>query len=120
MLSPLKLHQRRKERQRYKLRTVSSDRLRLSGHRTSQHMYAQIIDDSKACTLLAFSTLSAPARSTLKGGGNKDAAAFVGANIAKLALEKGITKVVFDRSGLLYHGRVKVLADAAREHGLIF
>jgi large subunit ribosomal protein L18 len=82
-------------------------------------MYAQIIDDSKALTLVAASTLGVEARE-LKNGGNKAAAAFVGELIAKKAIEKDIKTVVFDRSGFLYHGRIKALADSAREHGLVF
>jgi large subunit ribosomal protein L18 len=82
-------------------------------------VYAQIIDDTKSVTLVAASTLSIEARE-LKNGGNKDAAAFVGGLIAKKAQEKNIQTVVFDRSGFLYHGRIKALADSARAHGLVF
>lgn len=119
MLSSSQLRLRRKNRQRTKIRRVIGDRYRLCVHRTGRHMYAQIIDDSKSITLVAASTLSAEARDT-KNGGNKAAAALVGELIAKKAKEKNISNVVFDRSGFLYHGRIKALADSAREHGLIF
>jgi len=82
-------------------------------------MYAQIIDDVKSQTIAAASTLSSDGKK-LKNGGNKDAAIFVGKKIAEEAAKKGITSVVFDRSGFLYHGRIKALADSARENGLKF
>lgn len=113
------LRQKRKDRQRTKLKKISPDRLRLTVHRTNKHMYAQIIDDVKAETLVASSTLSEAAKD-LKSGANKEAAALVGKLIAEKALKKGITEVAFDRSGFLYHGRIKMLAEAAREHGLKF
>jgi large subunit ribosomal protein L18 len=113
------LRQRRKDRQRTKIKKVSSDRLRLSVHRTNKHMYAQIIDDSKSETLVSASTVVKAAKS-IKTGGNKEAAAFVGKIIAEEAVKKGITEVVFDRSGFLYHGRIRALAETAREHGLKF
>jgi large subunit ribosomal protein L18 len=93
--------------------------LRLCVNRTNQHTYAQIIDDAKAITLVAASTLE-ETLSTLKNGSNKEAASLVGKLIAEKAIEKGIKKVVFDRSGFLYHGRIKALADGARQHGLEF
>lgn len=91
---------------------------RLCVYRSAKHMYAQIIDDTKGCTLAAASTLDP----SLKGiyGGNKEAAKKVGQLLAAKALEKGIKQVVFDRGGLLYHGRVAALADGAREGGLEF
>lgn len=82
-------------------------------------MYAQIIDDSQGKTLTAASTLSAEARE-IKNGGNKAAATFVGKLIAEKAKKLNISEVVFDRSGFLYHGRIKALADSARENGLVF
>ena len=118
MLSSSELRARRKSRQRYKIKKTSAGKLRLCVHRTNQHMYAQIIDDKTSSTILAASTLNAPA--DLKNGGNKKAAVFVGELIAKLAKEKGVEEVVFDRSGFLYHGRVRALADSARAHGLKF
>ncbi len=120
MAASLQLRQRRKERQRFKIKKVSPDRPRLSVHRTNNHMYAQIIDDLKSETLVAASTTGKKTSEIVKNGGNKEAAALVGQLIAKAAVKKGITEVVFDRSGFLYHGRIKALADAAREHGLKF
>jgi large subunit ribosomal protein L18 len=121
MLSSTQLRLRRKARQRHKIRqTATTGRMRLCVHRTNLHTYAQIIDDVNAKTLITVSTLTKEARSALKNGGNKEAAIYVGQVIAKAAAEKGITEVVFDRSGFLYHGRIKALADSAREHGLKF
>ena len=114
-------HQRRKSRIRHKLREVSKpSRLRLCVNRTNQHTYAQIIDDVKAVTIVAASTLEAGIREQLKNGSNKDAAMAVGKKIAEKALSQGIKEIVFDRSGFLYHGRIKALADSARENGLVF
>ena len=91
-------------------------RPRLNVYRSLNHIYAQIIDDAKGETLLSASTLSAK----VKAGGNVAAAKEVGKMVAERAIEKGIKKVVFDRGGYLYHGRIKALADAAREAGLEF
>jgi large subunit ribosomal protein L18 len=91
-------------------------RPRLNVYRSLNHIYAQIIDDAKGETILSASTLSAK----LKAGGNVAAAKEVGKLVAERAIEKGIKKVVFDRGGYLYHGRIKALADAAREAGLEF
>lgn len=111
---------RRKKRVRKKVRGTS-ERVRLCVFRSSRYIYAQIIDDSTGRTLVEASSLSkgldAEAR---RNGGNKNGAAFVGAAIAARAVEKDIKRVVFDRNGFLYHGRVKALSDAAREHGLEF
>ncbi len=96
------------------------DRPRLCVYKSLKHMYAQIIDDTKGHTLVAASTLDPELRNQLKSTGNKEAAAAVGRLIAQRALEKGIRKVVFDRGGFRYHGRVAALADAAREAGLEF
>lgn len=115
-----KSHERRKQRIRTKLRKVSAGRLRLTVYRSHCHIYAQIIDDEKAATLATASTIDKDIKKTLKSGSNKDAAIAVGRLIAKRAVEAGIKDVYFDRSGYLYHGRVKALADAAREHGLSF
>ncbi len=95
-------------------------RPRLAVFRSLNHMYAQLIDDTSQVTLAAASTLEADLRSRLKSGGNVEAAAEVGKLIGKRAQEKGIEQVVFDRGGFLYHGRIKALADAAREAGLKF
>ena len=94
-------------------------RPRLNVFKSTRHIYAQLIDDSKGVTIVACSTLSAVA-DELSSTGNINAASHVGKNIARLAIEKGITSVVFDRNGFLYHGRIKALADAAREAGLLF
>jgi large subunit ribosomal protein L18 len=93
---------------------------RLSVYRSSNHIYAQLIDDVAGVTLASASTLDAELKGQIGHGGNQEAAAKVGALIAKRGLEKGITEVVFDRGGYLYHGRIKALAEAAREAGLQF
>lgn len=93
---------------------------RLSVHRTNTHIYAQIIAETGDRVLASASTLEAEVRSTVKNGGNIDAAAVIGKRIAEKAKAAGITKVAFDRSGYKYHGRIKALADAARENGLSF
>ena len=108
---------RRATRVRAKLRELKV--LRLSVHRTSQHIYAQIFDPSSK-VLAAASTLDKSVREAVKGTGNATAAAAVGKSIAEKAKAAGITRVAFDRSGFKYHGRVKALADAARENGLEF
>jgi large subunit ribosomal protein L18 len=120
MKTSVELRQRRKERQRTKIKKVSADRFRLTVHRTNQHMYAQIIDDRNSVTLASASTVIKEAKDALKSGSTKEAANFVGKVLAERAKAKGITEVVFDRSGFIYHGRIKALADAAREHGLVF
>jgi large subunit ribosomal protein L18 len=108
---------RRAARTRAKIRELKT--LRLSVHRTSQHIYAQIFDvDSKV--LAAASTVQKDVRADLKGTGNVAAAAAVGKAIAEKAKAAGIKQVAFDRSGFKYHGRIKALADAARENGLEF
>ena len=110
----------RKKRVRKKVRGTP-ERPRLSVFRSSKHIYAQIIDDGGAGTLVDACSMSKDVREKIQSqGGNKKGAAIVGESIAKRALEKGIKKVVFDRNGFLYHGRVKFLAEAAREHGLEF
>ena len=100
--------------------TGTTQRPRLCVFRSSNNIYAQIIDDSNRVTLTAASSLDAEVKGAVNHGGNKEAAKMVGAMIAKRAIEKGITEVVFDRGGYLYHGRVQVLAEAAREAGLKF
>jgi len=111
---------KRKQRVRKKV-LGTTEKPRLSVFRSAKHIYAQIIDDDTAKTVVSFSSLSKDVRQDLKGrGGNREGAAIVGQNIAKKALDKGIKRVVFDRNGFLYHGRVKALADAARESGLEF
>ena len=100
--------------------TGTTQRPRLCVFRSSNNIYAQIIDDANRVTLTAASSLDAEVKSAVNHGGNKEAAKMVGEMIAKRAIEKGITEVVFDRGGYLYHGRVQVLAEAAREAGLKF
>ena len=107
---------RRKLRTRRKVRVAAAERPRLSVFRSSKHIYAQIIDDTAGRTLAAASSKKV----TAEGGNGVALAAAVGRQIAEVAKEKGITKVVFDRSGYLYHGRVKSLAEGAREGGLNF
>lgn len=109
---------KRQVRVRKKVRGTS-ERPRLNVFKSARHIYAQLIDDTKGVTLVACSTLSSGAES-LSQTGNVNAAVHVGKDIARLAIEKGITSVVFDRNGFLYHGRIKALADAAREAGLLF
>ena len=100
--------------------TGTTQRPRLCVFRSSNNIYAQIIDDANRVTLTAASSLDAEVKGAVNHGGNKEAAKMVGEMIAKRAIEKGITEVVFDRGGYLYHGRVKALAEAAREAGLEF
>lgn len=95
-------------------------RPRLNIFRSSKHMYAQVIDDVNGVTLASASTLDKELKDQIENGGNTEAAQKVGALVAQRAKEKGIEKVVFDRGGYLYHGRVQALADAAREAGLEF
>ena len=110
----------RKFRVRARLRSLPTERPRLSVHRTSSHIYAQVIDDDEGVTLASASSVEKTAREGLKTGASVDAAKSVGKLIAERAKEKGVKDVVFDRGGYLYHGRVKALAEAAREGGLNF
>ena len=98
----------------------TAERPRLAVFRSNNHMYAQIIDDTVGNTLCAASTLEKDVKAELKKTNDVEAAAYLGTIIAKKALEKGITTVVFDRGGFIYQGKVKALADAAREAGLNF
>ena len=98
----------------------TAERRRLAVFRSNNHMYAQIIDDDKQHTLVSASTLQKDVKAELEKTNNVEAAAYLGTVIAKRALEKGITTVVFDRGGYIYHGKVQALADAAREAGLNF
>ena len=98
----------------------TSERPRLAVFRSNNHMYAQIIDDTVGITLVSASTVQKEIKAELEKTNNVDAAAYLGTVIAKRALEKGITTVVFDRGGFIYQGKVKALADAAREAGLEF
>ena len=114
------LFDRRKQRVRRALAACSVGRPRLSVHRSSKHIYAQVIDDTKGATVAAASSLEKGLKGSLKTGADKAAAAAVGKLIAERALKAGVKEVVFDRGGYLYHGRVKALGDAAREGGLNF
>ena len=111
---------RRKKRVRQQLKTAANGRPRLSVYRSSQNIYAQVIDDTAGKTIAAASTLEKDLKGALKTGANKDAAVAVGKLVAERAIKAGIKEVVFDRGSYLYHGRVKALADAARDGGLSF
>ena len=111
---------RRTAKVRRNVRRAAGDRARLSVFRSSKHIYAQLIDDASGRTVVSASSLEKDMRGALKTGANIDAAKAVGKLIAERASAKGIKQVVFDRGGYLYHGRVKALADAAREGGLDF
>jgi large subunit ribosomal protein L18 len=115
-----KLSDRRKARVRRTLRARAGTRPRLCVHRSSKHIYVQVIDDAQGKTLAAASTLEKEVKGSLKTGADRAAAATVGKLIAERAIKAGVNEVVFDRGAYLYHGRVKALADAAREGGLSF
>jgi large subunit ribosomal protein L18 len=117
-MAKLSVFEQRRRRVRTALRSKGGGRPRLSIHRTSQHIYAQVIDDSKGLTLASASTLEPAARGTT--GATATAAADVGKRLAERAKAAGVSAVVFDRGGFLFHGRVKALADGAREGGLEF
>ncbi|WP_120715961.1 50S ribosomal protein L18 [Tsuneonella amylolytica] len=114
-MAKLSLFERRRRRVRTAIKARAGTRPRLSVHRTGKHIYAQIIDDAAGKTVAAASTLGGDT-----SGANVDAAAKVGKDIAEAAKKAGVFSVVFDRGGFLFHGRVKALADAAREGGLEF
>lgn len=120
MRSARDLRERRKARVRANLRMKAPDRPRLSVFRSNKHIYAQVIDDRQGHTLAQASTVDSRLRAALPSSGDTNAAAQVGKAVAERAVEAGVTKVVFDRGGYLYHGRVKALAEAAREGGLDF
>jgi large subunit ribosomal protein L18 len=117
---PAELFQRRRQRVRYKLRQAGKLRPRLTVFRSSRHIYAQIIDDAEGRTLASASTLDEAVKKELKTGADSDAAKAVGKALAERAAKAGIAQVVFDRGAYMFHGRVKALADAAREGGLDF
>ena len=112
--------ERRRDRVRRSLKKVANGRPRLSVFRSSKQIYAQIIDDQKGHTIASASTIEKDLRSSLKTGADVSAAAAVGKLVAERALAAGVKQVVFDCGGYQYHGRVKALADAAREGGLEF
>jgi len=120
MLSAKELQERRAKRNRYQISQKSHGRLRLSVHRSGRNISVQIIDDKNSKTLVAASTLEEDLRKKFKTGANKEAAKAIGTLVAERAIKAGIKEVVFDRGGYLYHGRVKELAEAAREAGLSF
>ena len=111
---------RRKARVRRAVKTAAGERVRLSVFRSSRHIYAQVIDDGKGRTIAAASSMEKDLRGSLKTGADINAAKAVGKLVAERALAKGVEDVVFDRGRYLFHGRVKALADAAREGGLKF
>ncbi len=122
MISQLdRARERRRVHERIRKKVMgTAERPRLAVFRSLNHMYAQIIDDSQGKTLVAASTLEKEVRGDIKGSGNITAAKLVGKNIAQRARAKGIEAVVFDRGGYIYHGRIRALAEAARESGLKF
>ena len=120
MASPKDTLRRRAARIRRKVKANSNGRPRLSVHRTSKNIYAQVIDDERGHTLAAASTLDNDLREGLKTGADTGAAAKVGELVARRAKEAGVSEVVFDRGAFIYHGRIKALAEAAREGGLTF
>lgn len=114
------LFERRKQRVRSAIRRQTNGRVRLSVFRSGKHIYAQLIDDSKGATLAAASSLDAEVKGNVKSTSTIEAAKAIGSLIAQRAKKEGVKEVVFDRGGYLFHGRVKALADAAREAGLSF
>ena len=117
-MAKLSLFDRRRQRVRTSLRKRAGERARLSIHRSGRHIYAQVIDDQASRTVASASTLEKDVRDTT--GATISSAQDVGRRIAERATAAGVTRVVFDRGGFLFHGRVKALADAAREAGLEF
>ena len=115
--SEVRVNKHRKLRNRF---SGTAERPRLAVFRSNNHMYAQIIDETVGNTLVSASTLQKDVKAELEKTNNVEAAAYLGTVIAKKAIEKGITSVVFDRGGFIYHGKIKALADAAREAGLNF
>ena len=120
MLNTKELFSKRVQRNRSALKRRSPDKMRLSVFRSSKNIYAQVIDDLNGRTVASASSLEKDLRGVLKTGGDKSAAEAVGKLVAERALENGFAEVVFDRGGYRYHGRVKALADSAREAGLKF
>ena len=120
MNTPRELFQKRKGRIRSALKKAANGKMRLSVFRSGLHIYAQVIDDAKGVTVASASTLDKEVRSNLKKTSTVEAASFIGKVIAERAVKSGVSEVVFDRGGYIYHGRVKALADAAREAGVKF
>ncbi len=120
MANTKKLYKNRQGRTRQKLRRMADQRPRLSVFRSGKHIYAQVIDDRQHVTLVSASTMDKEMRGKVKTGGDISAAGLIGKTIAERAIAKGVKEVIFDRGGYKFHGRVKALADAAREGGLSF
>ena len=120
MGSSVSLHNKRKLRNRKALKHKSYGKLRLTVFRSSRHIYGQIIDDAKGVTITSASSLESNIKKQFKNCGTKEVATLVGKLIAEKAIKLGIKNVVFDRGGYIYHGRIKNLAEGARENGLIF
>ncbi len=120
MAKAKELFGRRNRRTRYRIRKLAGSRPRLSVFRSNKHIYAQVIDDREGRTMAAASSLDKDLKTTLAGGAASEAAEKVGKLVAERALAAGVSTVVLDRGGYRYHGRVKVLAEAAREAGLSF
>ena len=120
MNTPRKLYEKRKARVRTALKAAANGKMRLSVFRCGKHIYAQIIDDAKGATVASASTLDKEVRDNIAKSSNIVAAQYVGKVVAERAVKNGVSEVVFDRGGYVYHGRVKALADSAREAGLKF
>ncbi|MBV9139082.1 MAG: 50S ribosomal protein L18 [Hyphomicrobiales bacterium] len=120
MTKQAKIRNRRVQRIRRAVKAAANGRARLSVHRSSKQIYAQLIDDTKGETVVAASSLEKGLRGELKSGATIAAATAVGKTLAERAKAKGLTRIVFDRGGYLFHGRIKALAEAAREGGLEF
>ena len=120
MNTPRKLFEKRKARVRIALKKAADGKMRLSVFRSGKHIYAQIIDDAKGVTVVSASTLDKDVRGKIAKSSTVKAAAFIGNLVAEKAVKSGVSEVVFDRGGYIYHGRVKALADAARAAGLKF
>ena len=120
MNTPRELFEKRKARVRTALKNAANGKPRLSVFRSGKHIYAQIIDDIKGTTVVSASTLDKEIRENLKKSSTIEAASVIGKAIAERAAKSGVSEVVFDRGGYIYHGRVKALADAARAAGLRF
>ncbi|MBQ2886189.1 MAG: 50S ribosomal protein L18 [Alphaproteobacteria bacterium] len=120
MNTPRKLYEKRRARVRTALKAAANGKMRLSVFRSSKNIYAQIIDDVKGATVASASTLDKEVRSNITKSSDIEAAKYVGKVVAERAVKNGVSEVVFDRGGYAYHGRVKALADSAREAGLKF
>jgi large subunit ribosomal protein L18 len=120
MNTPRKLYEKRKARVRTALKAAANGKMRLSVFRSSKNIYAQVIDDVKGATVASASTLDKEVRANITKTSDIEAAKYVGKVVAERAIKNGVSEVVFDRGGYVYHGRVKALADSAREAGLKF